>query len=260
MPTDTDPTPICQPLPSPVVVPDEEAFVVPLAIREEQATKAAHEEIVGSFFRPYDIDQAAPAPAVLVYLPFWRVHATVSGFHLGLDIVTNETGGIKWVLPTGAARHRDAILLVTARRHFPYEPLMMEVPSSVSFQGGRLALHPFQINVEEMVPRASHVILRGEIIQPEVTREMAEREAKDRILRAVQPASALYAKYESEVRSAAFCHYPLYVVRYGYDGHAKRHIGEAFYVTLSGRSGKVVGARHPSAVRALARKFRRFLA
>jgi hypothetical protein len=257
MPRLTEPPPICQPLSSPVIVPAEEAFVVPLAIRPEDAAKTAREAILGSFLRPYDIQQAEVSPVALVHLPFWRVEASVSGFHLGLDVATNEQGGIKWVLPTGGARHRDAILLVTARRNFPYEPLMIRVPGVVAFQR---VLHPFEINLEEMVPRASHTIAEGEVVEPDVTRAMAEREAMDRILRAVRPASALYANYKPEVRGAAFCHYPLYIIRYGYDGHAKRDAGEAFYVTISGRSGKIVGSRHPSAARALARKFRRFLA
>jgi hypothetical protein len=259
MPSSAASPPICQALPSPDVVADEEAFVVPLSISEEQATQAAREAILGSVFRPYDIQGSAITAAVLAYVPFWRVHATVDGFHIGLDVARDEDGGIKWILPTGGARHRDAVLLVTARRHFPFEPMMTQVPGRLHFQNGALALRPFRIELEEMVPRASHPISSGEVVQPDVTRAQAEREAMDRILRAVQPASALYAKYEPKVRSAAFCQYPLYVVRYGYEGHAKRHAGEVFHVTVSGRSGKVVGSRHPSAVRALARKFRQLI-
>ncbi len=232
--------------------------MVPLAIDEEQATRTAREAILGGVLRPYDIDQAAITTATLVHVPFWRVHATVDGFHVGLHVATNESGGIKWVLPTGGARHRDAVLLITARRHFPFEPTMMQVAGSALLLNGG-ALRTFQIGPEEMVPRASHAIVTGEVVQPDVTRAMAEREAMDRILRAVQPSSALYAKYEPKVRSVAFCHYPLYIVRYTYAGHARRNAGEAFHVVVSGRSGKIVGAKHPSAVRALARKFRQLL-
>jgi hypothetical protein len=259
MTPDADPTPFCQPLASPVIVADEDAFVVPVSISADQAGATAREAILGSVFRPYDIAEAAIAGAVLVHVPFWRVHANVDGFHIGLNVVTDESGGIKWVLPTGGARHRDAVLLVTARRHFPFEPTMTQVPGRLPFQNGAVALRAFQIELEEMVPRASHPISGGEVVQADVTRAMAEREAMDRILRAVQPASALYAKYEPKVRSVAFCQYPLYVVRYGYAGHARRHPGEGFHVTVSGRSGKIVGAKHPSAVRALARKFRQLI-
>src|SRR5262249_60133119 len=51
--------PICQPLSSPVIVPDEEAFVVPLAIGEAEAEKTAREAILSSFLRPYDIQHAS---------------------------------------------------------------------------------------------------------------------------------------------------------------------------------------------------------
>ncbi len=250
-------TPFCQPLASPVVVPDEDAFVVPVSIGEEQAARTAREAILGSVLRPYDIDASSITGAALVHLPFWRVHATVDGWHIGLDVAKDEDGGIKWILPTGGARHRDGVLLVTARRHFPFEPAMTDLPGRLLH--GTVVLRAFRIELEEMVPRASHPISAGEVVQPDVTREMAEREAMDRILRAVQPSSALYAKYEPKVKSTAFCHYPLYVVRYGYEGHARRHAGEAFHVTVSARSGKVVGGKHPSAARALARKFRKLL-
>ena len=254
-----DAAPICQPLTDPVVVADEDAFVVPLAVDSEQAARTARDAILTGFLRPYDIQEARIDAPVLVHVPFWRIHATVDGFHLGLDVVTNESGGIKWVLPTGGARHRDAVLMVTARRNFPYQPNMTQVPGGLPFQRGTLALHPFQIDLEEMIPRASHRIAGGEVVQPDVSRAMAERDAMDRILRAVQPRSALYAKYEPKVKSAAFCHYPLYVVRYHYAGHAKRSAGEVFHVVVSGRSGKIVGSHHPSAVRALARKFRQLI-
>src|SRR5262249_42213087 len=190
---------ICQPLTSPVIVPDEEAFVVPLAVDEEDATKVAREAILESFFRPYDIKQAGISPTVLVHLPFWRVQASVSGFPLGLNIVTNEQGGLKWVLPPGGARHRDAILLVIARRHFPYEPAMMNVPVAFPFQR---MMHAFEINLEEMVPRASHTIDEGEGVEPDVSRAAAEREARERIVRAVQPATARYANCRPTARTA----------------------------------------------------------
>jgi hypothetical protein len=148
---------------------------------------------------------------------------------------------------------------VTARRSFPYEPLMTQVAGGLPFQKGALALHPFEIDETETIPRASHRIAEGEVVQPDVSRAMAERDAMDRILRAVQPRSALYAKYEPRVRSAALIHYPLHVVRYQYEGHARRRAGEVFHVVVSGRSGKIVGSRHPSAVRALARKFRQLI-
>ena len=42
--------------------------------------------------------------------------------------------------------------------------------------------------------------------------------------------------------------------------YANANPGESYYVIVSGRSGKIVGEKHPSALKSLARKFRRFLA
>ena len=150
------------------------------------------------------------------------------------------------------------MLLVTARRNFPYTPTMAEIPGTIVTENGVPKMRPFRIDVDEMVPRATHPVAGDEVVQPDVTRAMAEQEAKDRILRAVQPASALYAKYEPKVRAAAMCNYPLYVTRYGYEGHASVH-GGSFHVVVSGRTGAIVGSRHPSALRSLARKFRRLM-
>lgn len=251
--------PICSPLASPAPVSPEEAFVVPLAIDAAAADRAAKDAILESFWRPEDISQASIDPAALVFLPFWRASVSVDGFHLGLTHTTKQDGSIGWVLPTGGARHRDADLLVTARRNFPFLPVLMQAPGLLGSDRGVPMFRAFAIEAAEFVPRASHPIKEGEIVDPDVTREAAEREAKDRILRAVMPSSALYAKYEPKVRAMALVHYPLYIVRYDYEGHARKNPGEAFHVIVSGKTGKIVGARHPSAVRALARKFRKLM-
>ena len=86
------------------------------------------------------------------------------------------------------------------------------------------------------------------------TRRMLSR------LRSVEPSSAIYAKYEPTVRSSALCLYPLFLTTYTYEGHATGSPGDAYHVLVSGKSGKVIGEKHPSALKALARKFRRFLA
>ena len=111
-----------------------------------------------------------------------------------------------------------------------------------------------------MVPWAQHEVREGEIVDPDVTQEMAETEAKARILRSVEPSSAIYAKYEPLVRSSALCLYPLFLTTYTYEGHASGAAGDAYHVLVSGKSGKVIGEQHPSALKALARKFRRFFA
>jgi len=77
------------------------------------------------------------------------------------------------------------------------------------------------------------------------------------LMRAVRPKHAIYAKYEPEIRSATFCLYPLYYARYRYGGEANPKLAEGFFVTISGRTGALVAAKHPSGVRALAGRVRR---
>jgi hypothetical protein len=247
-------------LPQSVPVPEELAFVVPVAVSAADAERTAREAILGSVLRPADIRAAVIEPMVLVHLPFWRVEVAADGFHLGIAFLQGgRRGSMPLPIPTGGARHRDGVMLVVARTLFPYEPSMLAASSGwvgTQFEG---AMGAFQIRLEEMVPRAKYVITEGEIIDADIDRARAEREAKDRILRAVRPHSAVFESYEPKVKSVAFCHVPLYVMPYHYDGVAKRRPGEEYYVTVSGRSGKIVGARHPSAVKATFAKLRKLI-
>ncbi len=247
-------------LASPAPIPEELAYVVPVAVPMVEAERTARDAILGSVFRPADIRQAILDPMVLVHLPFWRIEVAADGFHLGLAFVGRAPGtSLPLPVPVGGARHRDAVMLVVARTLFPYEPSMLA--SSGSWAGTQFegAMGAFQIRLEEMVPRAKHPLTEGEVIEPDIDRARAEKEAKDRILRAVRPMSAIYDSYEPKVKSVAFCHVPLYVMPYHYDGTARRRPGEEYYVAVSGRSGKIVGARHPSAVKATFAKLRKLI-
>ena len=59
--------------------------------------------------------------------------------------------------------------------------------------------------------------------------------------------------------AGTFVLYPLYYAPYRYSGESRRHEGEELFVAVSGRTGEVVAARHPSAVRAMATKLRKLL-
>jgi hypothetical protein len=99
----------------------------------------------------------------------------------------------------------------------------------------------------------------GEIVDPDVSREDAERAAVRLLVRSVAPTNALYLKLEPKVISTTHVVVPIYWSGYVYDGEAKRHTGETFYVAVSGRNGKVISAHHPSGLRAAAARFRRLL-
>jgi hypothetical protein len=253
-------TRLCVPLARPVRVPDELAFVVPLGVERGVVEQTAKAAILGSFLRPYDIQGAAIAPTILAWVPFWRVEVSASGFHVGISTVQLKSGGSSIPIPTGGANHRDAVLLVTARRNFPFEPAHVHVPGALALPASMPLRGGFQIQLSEMVPWAQYEVREGEVIDPDVTQAMAESEAKARILRSVEPSSAIYAKYEPSVRSSALCLYPLFLTTYTYEGHATGSPGDAYHVLVSGKSGQVIGEQHPSALKALARKFRRFLA
>jgi hypothetical protein len=248
---------ICPPLEAPVIVPAELAFVVPLAVDRARAETAARAAILESFLRPHDIKGARLATTLLAFVPFWRVEVAASGFHVGISSISvGKQGGTQIPVPTGGAAHQSGVVLVTARRLFPYAPETGGLSSDRSIR----LFSSFAIRPEEMIARSSYAFPDAEIVDPDVTRDQAEREAVHEILRAVEPQRAIYSSYEPKVKGAALCHYPLYVTPYEYEGHANAAGSQSFYVIVSGRTGEVVGKKHPSALKALARKFRRLFA
>lgn len=64
---------------------------------------------------------------------------------------------------------------------------------------------------------------------------------------------------EPKSLASTFLLYPLYYAPYHYSGESRRHAGEELFVAVSGRTGEVAFAKHPSAVRALATKLRKLL-
>lgn len=130
--------------------------------------------------------------------------------------------------------------------------------SSTTYGGWR----GIEIRLEEMVPFATHdrsALGAAELIEPDVSRAEGEHLAAERARHRARPDGAIYARYQPEVRSAACVFYPLYIVRYGYRGHAARDPGETFWVTICGRHGKVVGGHHPSVIRSVAHKIRKLV-
>lgn len=234
------------------VVPAE-IFVVPASVHETRAREAVERAVRDGWLRPADAGEAAEIDAAeLCFVPFWRVSVTVDGFHVGLAPITGSRGGII-PIPTGGARHRDADVLICARTIVPYEP---RLPSFFGQMGGIPAL---EVALSELVPvaNAGDALQAGPVVDADVDREKAEKLAALLVMRAVRPKHAIYAKYEPEIRSATFCLYPLYYARYRYGGEANPKLAEGFFVTISGRTGALVAAKHPSGARALAGRVRR---
>jgi hypothetical protein len=64
---------------------------------------------------------------------------------------------------------------------------------------------------------------------------------------------------ETDVRSVALVQYPLMIVRYRYEGEAKADLApEDCHVAISGRTGKIVSEKHPSALRSIGTKLKKW--
>lgn len=242
-------------LPSPVIVPEKDSYYVAAKLDMEQGRTAALHAVRDSFFRPFDIETTRIADVRAVWVPFWRVGITLDGLHVGATSV--DVGERTVEVPTGT-RFRDSHVMISARSQFPYEPKL-----STFFGRSRLAgAPPLEVSTHEMTPSPEVEMLRendAEIVDADVTRERAESVAMGLLIHNVDPIHTVYAHYEPKVRSAVFVYYPIYFARYVYNGEARRYVGEEMFVAVSGRSGAVIAAKHPSVARSVTAKVRRLL-
>jgi len=230
-----------------------ETFVVPATLDLAQGRAAVRRVITDGVLKPSDIEGAAIDDASLLYLPFWRVDASVDGFHIGIGTVTGSSGR-SIPIPTGGANSRDAAVMVCARTIVPFE---LRLPSTFRISGSPA----LDVNASELVPadRVRDALAAGEVVDADVPRDQGEKTATGLLVRAVSSSNAIYQKYEPQIRSTTFVLYPVYYARYRYEGEARRHAGEQFFVMVSGKTGDVVNAKHPSAMRAMATKLRKLL-
>ena len=238
--------------------PGEPSFVVARRLDEAAAGKIARREIFGRVLAPADIRQAS-ATALdrirLVQVPFWRVEVSIDGFHVTLTSVRLGPGPIGLPLPLMSSKHRSGALMVSARNAFPYQ---LKVPRSLS-HSAFVGIPALEVTAEDLVPdpAGDNRESEGEIVDCDVAREVAERAAERAVLNAVEPAQALFSKYEPRVQAVTLVRYPIYYLRYRYDGEARAHAAEDCAVAVSARTGTLVAAKHPSGARAAAGKLRR---
>jgi hypothetical protein len=240
-------------LPQPVVPP--EVFVVPATLDAARGNAAVRRAVQDGILKPSDIADAELAEPALVYVPFWRVEVTVDGFHIGLSSVQSGRSGRTIPIPTGGARHKDGIVMICARTVVAYEPKL------TSFFGQIAGPAALEVGVNELVAasNAGEALALGEVVDADVDQARAGSIASGMLLRAVSPTHAIYSKYEPKIHASTFCLFPLYYARYRYEGEARRRSGEEFFVAVSGKTGEIVAAKHPSAVRAMATKLRKLL-
>ncbi len=233
--------PIAPPPIATVRVGDGESFVVPLKLSAIDGDRIGREAIQEGLFRPVDSHKADIEVAQLVWVPLWRVDASADGFHVGIKHATDAKGRLKWVLPTGGAKHLDEVVISLARKMLPFDPSKS-----------------LTLPLDVMASKLTHPITEGEELAPDVSRDEAVAEAAARVRREVQPARAIYRDVDVRVRSAALCHVPVWLRRYRYAGEAARG-GEVeeCHVALAAWDGRVLSERHPSAMRAIAGRVKR---
>lgn len=232
-----------------------EVFVVPATLDAARGREAVQHAVKDGILKPSDIADTELADPALLYVPFWRVAVTVDGFHIGIGSMQSGSSGRSIPIPTGGARHRDGVVMICARTLVPYEAKLPSIFGKIS------GSPPLESGTNELVPvaNAGDALAAGEVVDADIDKARAEAIASGMLLRAVSPTHAIYSKYEPKIHASAFCLYPLYYARYRYEGEARRHSGEDFFVAVSGRTGEVVAAKHPSAVRAVATKLRKLL-
>lgn len=241
-------------LPSPVA-PPREHYVVPATLDAAQGKEAVDRAVRGSVLRPSDISDALLDGPLLVYAPFWRMNVAADGWQL--HVIGVRRGGLELPIPIPSEKHKDAVILVSARTLVPYEP---KLPSWLDKVG---RTPPLEIEANEVIPFASaqaqEAIAKGELVDADVSKDQAEKLACGMLVRSMGARHAMMAKFTPQLRAAALIHYPLYYARYRYNGEARRHMEEDLFVAVSGRTGEVVSAKFPSAPRAVAAKIRRLL-
>ncbi len=207
-------------LPQPVT--PAEVFVAPATFDAAGGRAAVEHAVKDGILKPSDIQSVELAEPVLLYVPFWRV---------------------------GQAFQKDGFVMVCARKDVPYAA---RVPSLVTELSPVKAL---DLRTNELLPfnagAAREALLAGEVVDADIDKARAEAIVNGMLL---GPVSA-----DPKSLAGTFVLYPLYYAPYRYSGESRRHEGEMLFVAVSGRTGEVVAARHPSAVRAMATKLRKLL-
>ncbi|AKF07531.1 hypothetical protein [Sandaracinus amylolyticus] len=238
--------PLVTPPSRPIDVDERDTFVVPATFGTMAGHGRARDAVTRGWARPADVDRAEIGPVERVFVPLWRFEGSADGFHVGLT--TMPTGrGRPAVLPTGGFRHHDGEILVLARAHLAIDP------------SAKVRIARSDMVALRSEDGAQNAIDDHERVLPDVPREEAEETARASLRRRGEPHAALYAKVDVRIRAAALVYYPLYVVRYRYAGEATGGVEGLFHAAISARTGELASAEHPSALKSLAGRVRRWL-
>jgi hypothetical protein len=252
--------PLCPPLAEPAVIAEADAFVVLATVSQAVAEAAARKAILRSVLRPEDIGEAVIGSTRLAYVPLWRIEVDVHSHQVR---VASElrVGNVSLPIPATSRKEEHGDYYVEARSTFPFPLAFVERTRSGSSTSTHHTTFGRGISIrrDEMTPRASAPELEGELIEPDVPRDEAERAARRRALSNASSGESVTLEATPSVRSVACCHFPIHVTRYRYSGHANVGAIETYWVVCSGRSAKIVASRHPSIARSVARKLRKLI-
>lgn len=232
------------------VRPEESAFL-PAVVGPEEGAALARDRIQSGIVRPVDSHRADMEPAVLVWVPLWRV--VVREEPAAPVVRDGETAFGRYAAtaatqsPASRAPARTRVVVRPARLGLVFDPSEhAEIPAE--------ALHP----LTEWAPDGA------EQIAPDVAQDAAMADAGRQVrgggvLGKVAGVAGLSAPGAVRVESARFVWYPLWLRRYRYEGEASGGKVEACHVAVSAWDRRVVSERHPAAWRALAGRFSRLL-
>ena len=230
------------PVESPIL--PAERYHLPPLLDRTQAQGRAWTAICEGKLRPADAEQRAHIEELTpLFVPFWRIDLTRAD-----DAVTFRQGSI---IPGLDIRRRRKTWMVCARSAFPYE---MKAPGGL-WEGHVRAL---EVNLAALV--AGDPAAPGwETVDADVAEPRARKIAGDAFPDAREHGEdrITITNTELTVHAAHFVRFPLWLARYRYQGEAAPD-GGTFHVTLSALDGIVVGAHHPSRLRAGAARIKGF--
>jgi hypothetical protein len=205
------------------------------------------------FARPADSDLARVAGPRLFYAPFWRVVLRYRSSQVivaeGDPLAKRTKGGIGWRRSLATCE-----LLLPALSLLPYRRV-----TQTASRGKISTAHQVERHALRRVTNMDEFHAKAEVYEGDMGASEADIAAHKLGRGALEVPDALHFSCEIEILEMLFCFCPLFFARYEYEGEARSHKGDSFFVLLDARTGATLAERHPPAVRALAAKLRRFL-
>lgn len=182
----------------------------------------------------------------LVYAPYWRVEASLRGFHLGIEVGKKQDGSLSYVLPTGGRRSSDHTFMVCARDLGSTAGVGQAPSHPLGALAATLALPPPPLGELSLLslrpPRRDE---NPEVVHANVTAEQARSRVLGHLRESAAPRDAIYSTYEPSIRGERFCLYPFWVLRYCLSGPSAADPLIERFVLVSAYSGETIARNDP---------------